>query len=323
MKNAHRIFSLDAVCGSAVTTLPRKEKIAAFEILNHDVIVKFSHAIRAQLLLFFACGILQAETSTNSTGNLMVSFMSGDKMLLGYLYRPAGQGPFPGVIFHHGFHKSLMEYEAEQWQPMAELFASHGYIFFLPDRHPDSMKKEEYSLDLQGKLRAASTRPTISTNSAVRNQQLIEKEEIIQRDVRAALRWFVRQPDVDTNRIAVTGQYAGAVHALYEAEKLSEVRAIVAMGPAVTSWETDLVIRGLLVGSIKKCKQPILLIYTENQNQEPAEVLGEILKEKGGLSRTKIYPTAGEITNNGKNFIHDGTNIWGSDTIEFLKKAMK
>src|SRR5436305_14039306 len=35
-----------------------------------------------------------------------VTFKSGDLTLVGYLYKPDGNGPFPGVIWNHGSEQS-------------------------------------------------------------------------------------------------------------------------------------------------------------------------------------------------------------------------
>ena len=254
-------------------------------------------------------------SSAADTSHLIVSFPSDGKMMLGYLYRPEGNGPFPAVIYNHGDHlKSLTEGEVAQWQPMAKLFTSHGYILFLPDRHTENIAKTEYSAALQRQMQSNPASP------AVKNQQTIERLDLIHKDVDAALRWLRQQPDVDPKRIAMAGHLSGAVQTLYGSET-SEIRAIVAFSPGFTFWKTDTVLRGILTSAVRKSQPPIFLIYAQNNPiLEPAETLGRELALKGKPNRSYIYPPFGET---GKYLSLKGTEIWGKDVLAFLEQTMQ
>jgi dipeptidyl aminopeptidase/acylaminoacyl peptidase len=49
--------------------------------------------------------------------------------LQGWIYKPAGKGPFPAVLYNHGSDK------APGWFPtLGKYWTSKGYVFFVPHR---------------------------------------------------------------------------------------------------------------------------------------------------------------------------------------------
>ena len=243
---------------------------------------------RWPVMLFFLAVFSLSAQEKHSSAHLLVSYRSGSRMVLGYLYRPEGNGPFPGIIVHHGRKSSLMKGDISDWDHMAMFFAVRGYIVFLPDRHPETVDITEYSPGLQERMRTTPDDP------AVQQQATIEKTELIGRDIVAALAWFQQQPDVKTNRISIIGHLAGAVQALYDGER-NDVQALVAICPALQKWEAEPVIRGLLLSAIRKTKPPVFLIYVENNpTLAPAEALGEELRQKGKPNSSRIYPPFGK-----------------------------
>ncbi len=59
-----------------------------------------------------------------------VTYPSGQYKLPGYLYKPAGAGPFPAVLWNHGSEKN------PRAQPeLARFYTQQGYVFFVPIRH--------------------------------------------------------------------------------------------------------------------------------------------------------------------------------------------
>ena len=258
-----------------------------------------------------------APDAKAKSSSVMVSYRSGSKMVLGYLYRPQGDGPFPAVIFHHGYKNGLMKRDIGEWENMARLFTGHGYVFFLPDRHTEVVETSEYSAALQQQMKADPE------NSSIKQQQTIEKTELIGRDITAALAWLKEQPEVDTKRIAVGGHLAGAVQSLHAGDT-TEVRALIAFSPALQKWEAEPVIRGLLVSAVRRAKPPVFLIYVENNpTLAPAEALGDELRQKGGLNRSRVFPAFGSAKEEGKTFVPDGVEVWGADVLAFLKEAMR
>src|SRR5580704_18909697 len=61
-----------------------------------------------------------------------VSFNSGDKVLHGFLYKPAGAGPFPTVLYNHGSAPGMVNNLA--FELIGPLFTARGWAFFAPYR---------------------------------------------------------------------------------------------------------------------------------------------------------------------------------------------
>jgi len=69
----------------------------------------------------------------------VVDFPSGELHLKGYLWKPAGSGPFPAVLFNHGSGGNTADITAwmqitEAAEILAPFFVKHGYAFFYPFR---------------------------------------------------------------------------------------------------------------------------------------------------------------------------------------------
>ena len=53
-------------------------------------------------------------------------------MLHGVLYKPAGSGPFPAIVYNHGSAPGMLSEEA--FEALGPVYASHGWVFFGPYR---------------------------------------------------------------------------------------------------------------------------------------------------------------------------------------------
>ena len=279
------------------------------------------YVIQWALLAAFAFGFFantHAADTTNAakraSDHLIVSFPGASGMMLGYLYRPAGDGPFPAVIFHHRDHKSLMKSELVHLDKLVAFFTSKGYMLFLPDRHPDTFTTDEFSPELQKKLAAKNP------DAATKDRRIMERYEIINRDVVASVEWLKRQPDVNTNQVILLGLASGAMQSLAALTKV-DVSAAVLFSPAATSWSDGAVVRNWLISSTRTAKAPILLIYTDDQSLAPATALGPELDRKGKPNRMIIYPVAGQTSSLIANFVTEGIDVWGEDALKFLKQT--
>src|SRR6201987_2588853 len=56
----------------------------------------------AAVLLAFFSSVMSGCQGTSATASETVTFKNGDLVLHGLLYRPAGSGPVPVVLFNHG-----------------------------------------------------------------------------------------------------------------------------------------------------------------------------------------------------------------------------
>ena len=150
-----------------------------------------------------------------------VAFPSGGLTLRGFIFRPAGDGPFPAVLYNHGSEK-LPGTKAG----IGEFFAGKGYVLFVPHRRGQgrSQSQGEYIMDAVGRAGAA------------RDGRLVEMQELHQADVAAAAAYLRQLPYVDKSRIAVAGCSFGGIQTVLTAEKNLGLRAAVAFAPAAMTW---------------------------------------------------------------------------------------
>ena len=144
------------------------------------------------------------------------------------------------------------------------------------------------------------------------------------RDVAAAVDWIKKQPFVDADRIVITGCSYGGIQTLLAAEKGLGAKAFVPFAPAAMSWaNTDL--QNRLTECARNAKVPVFLIQAKNDyNIGPSETLGPVLKAKGGLNRSKVYPAFGTMPQEGHGGFacwEQGIAVWGPDVLAFLKES--
>jgi len=98
----------------------------------------------------------------------IVDFRNGNLHLKGYLWKPSGAGPFPGVLFNHGSGGADPSQTAgmpmgQAAEILAAVFLKHGYAFFYPCRRghglsadqgefiQDALKKEEAARGIEAR----------------------------------------------------------------------------------------------------------------------------------------------------------------------------
>lgn len=89
-------------------------------------------AFRATGILVAAAMLSLIAPTLHAKTSEVVSLPSGDKMLHGLLYKPAGSGPFRTVLYNHGSAPGLLNNEA--FALLAPLFTARGWAFFAPYR---------------------------------------------------------------------------------------------------------------------------------------------------------------------------------------------
>src|SRR5436190_22625033 len=62
----------------------------------------------------------------------IVSFQNENLTLGGVLYKPAGPGPFRGLVYNHGSAPGMLNSQA--FEKLGPLFAARGWVFFAPYR---------------------------------------------------------------------------------------------------------------------------------------------------------------------------------------------
>ena len=235
----------------------------------------------------------------------LVSFSSSGGTLYGFIYVPEGKGPFPAVLWNHGSEKR------PGWQlELASFYTLHGFVFFLPHRRGQGRSPGPYIMD---EIHAGGN-PIVA----------VQAQQTANEDVVAAMKWLKTRPEVDTDRIVVSGSSFGGIQTLLTAEKGLGARAFVAFAPAAQSWG-NATLDQMLEYAVEHSKAPVFILQAKNDySTQPAEVLGKIAKAHGG--QAKIYPGFGKTPQEGHwGFATTSTGIavWGKDVLQFIDEAFR
>src|SRR5689334_1467879 len=106
-----------------------------------------------------ACLLLFSRSAFGQTATSMVpqtlDFPSGKLHLKAYLWKPAGTGPFPAVLFNHGSGGDDADHTAgmpitQAASVLAPFFVKHGYVFLYPFRrgHGPSASQAPFMQDV-------------------------------------------------------------------------------------------------------------------------------------------------------------------------------
>src|SRR5579885_1888670 len=80
----------------------------------------------------------------------VITYNSDGLNLMGYLYKPAGNGPFPAYMWNHGSDKM-----PKQFKPVAKFWLDHVFVFYLPIRHGHGDNPGPWIVDEEKALRAS------------------------------------------------------------------------------------------------------------------------------------------------------------------------
>ena len=231
--------------------------------------------------------------------------------LVGYVYKPAGDGPFPVYIWNHG-----SEHDPKPGAVLAAFWVPHGFVLFAPLRSGHAPNPGAYIGDEQ--------RRVSDPKSAAGFARLVALHERANDDVVAAYRWIAAQPYVDASRIVVAGGSFGGIQTLLTAERDGRerlgVKCFVAMAPAAQSWENPNW-AGRLTTAIDAARAPIFLAQARNDySLGPSEVLGPRVDAKGPPSRHAVFPPHGDPGNpaQGHGGFFSDPQAWGDAVLAFL-----
>ena len=189
-----------------------------------------------------------------------VSYKSGTATVNGYLARPSGNGPFPGVIVIQEWW-GLNDWVKQQ----ADALAKEGYVALAPDLY-------------RGKV-------TSSQEEAHQLMSGLSQDQALG-DLKAAFNHLAARKDVRKNRIGVIGWCMGGKYALLLATEEPTLAATVAYYGAPP---TD-------AAAVARIKSPVLGNYgAEDKGPSPEAVRAfeDAMKKAGKSTDVKIYPGAG------------------------------
>ena len=254
-----------------------------------------------------------------------VEFPSGTLHLKAYLWKPAGPGPFPAVLFSHGSGGNEADVTAgmqitESADILAPFFIKHGYAFLYPFRrgHGPSADQAPFMQDVlrrEEKEKGREARQHLQF-------KLLTTDQLD--DVMAALAFLKTVPGIDIHRIAVAGNSFGGQLTLLAAERDSTIRAVVTFAAAAGSWERSAELRDRLFTAVRKTNAAIMLIHAENDYSTAAgRALAEELERLHKPHSSKIYPKVGLTSDDGHNMLYENIPAWEDDVFKFLDQHVK
>jgi dienelactone hydrolase len=177
-----------------------------------------------------------------------VSFPSGKLELHGFIYRPAGSGPFRAILYNHGSE------QRPGWKPeLGRFFSDNGYVFFVPHRRSHGRSPRDAQVD---------SLYNSGTNG------LVALHELHLQDQLAALDYLKRFAGVDPGRIAVAGCSYGGIQTVLALEAAADgkatFRAAIDFAGGAQTWRYSVPLQQRMVSAVRKATVPVMLVQAEN-----------------------------------------------------------
>jgi dienelactone hydrolase len=256
-----------------------------------------------------------AQTQPIATAEMVV-VKSGDLQLKGLFWRPAGVGPFPAVLFNHGW--SAASIDLAQAQTVARgltgpTFAKHGYALLWLFRRGEGLSHD------QGTAFEESLAPERSSGGADARARLrdhlLTTEQLD--DVLAGVAYLRSRADIAHDRVSVAGHSGGGILAVLAGERDSTLRAVVTFAAAEASWNSPSM-RTLLTEAAARVRVPTLLVHAANGNVAPGEAMAAEMERRGQPHLLKIYPPFGKTPQDAHNFVFAAIPQWEAEVFAFL-----
>ena len=244
----------------------------------------------------------------------LITFPSQGAELHGFIYKPAGDGPFPAVVYNHGSDKQ------PGWLPtLGKFWTEHGFVFFVPHRSGHGRSPGDWIVDLEQQFNQQEKDP------AAREKHSVALHEKANLDVVAAVAWLKQQPYVKKDELVMSGISYGGIQTLLSAEKGLGIKVFVSFSPGAMSWRNP-ALRERLLQAVKAAQAPVCLPKAKNDyTLGPSELLGGELKRKGPPNCSSIYPVFGD-PNDPKDghggFAVRGSEVWGVDVLAFVNQML-
>ena len=256
-----------------------------------------------------------------------VEISSGGLRLKGFLWRPAGRGPFPAVVFNHGRSDAARQYSLQLGLTLEQLaqilgpvFLKHGFVFLYPFRRGEGPSADQGQFIGEVLQREEAAKGA----EARRRLQLVLTTTDHLQDVLAAMSFLKDLAYVDTRRVAVAGHSLGGQLTLLGASRDHTVRAAVTFGAAAASWDASPELRDRLIEAVRELTMPVMLIQAANDySLSPSSAMDGELSRLSKPHLRKIYPAFGGTQIHGHNFLYFDIARWEQDVFAFLDANLK
>ena len=268
--------------------------------------------------LLIACFVIVAvaalpRVAVAEDGYETVFYPSGNLRIAAYLYRPAGDGPFPLIVYNHG-SRAGSERQLRPFPEHARLFTSAGYAVLVVERRGYGASDGPTATD------------EIGNETGPRLVMRLQEETD---DVLAAADYLRTLPFVDSRRLGVVGWSFGGVVTMLAISRSTAFKAAVDQAGGALTWLRSAAMRAALVEAAGQAKAPVMLLVAANDaTTESITTVGRTLSERGWPHDMKIYPPfmPPRMTNAAAPghlvFSAAGVHVWGDDVLGFLGRYL-
>jgi dienelactone hydrolase len=270
------------------------------------------------VLVILAVPVRTMSRTAEGTAETVV-IESGPLQLHGLLWRPAGSGMFPAVLFNHGSYGRSDAVNMEQVAALGTVFTRHGYVFLVLFRRGVGPSSDQGAPEGELMNRGLAIGGPRSRNRV--QLELLEGESL--REGLAGVAFLKGRPEVDARRVAVGGHSFGGSLALLVAAHEPTVRAVALFASAARSWDRSPELRARLFAAARRTTAPVLFMHASNDySTAPGTSLAAERRKLGLPQRLKIYPPFGSTPSEGHNVVYLSISTWESDLFTFLDDSL-
>jgi carboxymethylenebutenolidase len=277
---------------------------------------------RITVVLIISCCSIEQLHAQDFTGPDTVSVQSGNLTLKALLWRPAGTGSFPTVIFCHGSYggSDTIHNPDQQISLLGPVFAGKGYIYLGLLRRGVGLSTGQGVNSTELMDKAFKERGQEGRNEV--QLQHLQTDQL--QDMIAGLKFLRRRKDVDTNRLAIIGHSFGGSLTLLVAAHEPGIKAVVVFAAAGYSWNLSPLLRTRLISAVKNITAPVMIIHARNDySTNPGYALDSVMNQLNKPHVLKIYPKLGASVNEGHNLIFLSIETWEPDVFRFLDENLR
>ena len=281
-------------------------------LMKHFFVFGFTSIVISAIALAQSGPVIKPDTVVVRTDTVL---------LLGLVWRPMGEGPFPAILFNQGRSTTIEERTTKTSQAslLGELFSKHGYLFFVLFRQGEglSVNRGFHISQLLDRERI-----THGANAADFLQvQLLQTRELT--DALAGVAFLKSIPGVDPGRLGLVGHSFGGSLALLIAARDTALKATVDFSGAAGSWNIPS-LRNTLIGAVKRLTSPVLFLFASNDySVEPGKALDAELEREGKVHQLRIFPPFGKTATEGHSFVYSAIDQWDSAVFALLDAHLK
>src|SRR5229473_2316840 len=204
-----------------------------------------------------------------------VFYPSGKLRIQAYLYKPAGEGPFPVVIYNHG-SRPTRERVPMPFVYVGSMLEASGYLVLVPERRGYGLSDGPTFSEVVGEDRG----PRFVTG--------VQEETD---DVLAAAEFVKTLPYADATRVGVMGWSFGGIVSVFAASRSSTFRVVVDQAGAALTWPRSPDMQKALKQAAAKIRIPLLGMVAENdRTTESVKAVVREAEAHGTTAKLIVYP---------------------------------